>query len=94
MTLLASLKRAVVVLMLWLFLTAFAILVGAEINAESERQTRRDTTDGRDQPLGRRAAFAADTVGEANPRKPSKSKDNSKGRTGPSDVAKREKSRR
>ena len=34
----------VVVLMLWLFLSAFAILVGAELNAETERQTRRDTT--------------------------------------------------
>lgn len=34
----------VVVLMLWLFLSSFAILVGAELNAEAERQTRRDTT--------------------------------------------------
>lgn len=34
----------IIVLMLWLFLTAFIILLGAEINAETERQTRADTT--------------------------------------------------
>jgi membrane protein len=85
---------AVVVLMLWLYLTAFSVLVGAEINAESERQTRRDTTTGRERPLGRRAAYAADTVGEANPKKPSKSIDGSDGRDRPKDVARREKSRR
>ena len=54
---------AVVVLMLWLFLTAVVILIGAEVNAESERQTRRDTTEGEARPLGRRRAYAADTVG-------------------------------
>jgi membrane protein len=54
---------AVVVLMLWLFLTALAVLVGAEINGESERQTYADTTEGKEQPLGRRDAYAADTVG-------------------------------
>lgn len=50
----------VIVLMLWLFLSAFAILVGAELNAEAERQTRRDTTTGPPQPMGRRGANAAD----------------------------------
>lgn len=54
---------AVVVLLLWLFLTAFAILVGAEINAESERQTRRDTTRGPAGPSGERERRAAGTVG-------------------------------
>ena len=49
-----------IVLMLWLFLSAFAILVGAELNAETERQTRRDTTTGPPQPMGRRGAEAAD----------------------------------
>ncbi|WP_238164536.1 YihY/virulence factor BrkB family protein [Kribbella pittospori] len=37
---------AVVVLMLWLWLTAYAVLLGAEINAESEEQTVHDTTKG------------------------------------------------
>ncbi len=51
----------VIVLMLWFFLTAFAILIGAELNAEMEHQTRRDTTRGEPQPIGRRDAYVADT---------------------------------
>jgi len=54
---------AVVVVMLWLFLTGFAIIFGAEINAELERQTARDTTEGPEQPMGERGAEPADTVG-------------------------------
>jgi membrane protein len=54
---------AVVILLTWLLLSAYVILIGAEINAESERQTRKDTTVGPAQPLGRRGAYAADTVG-------------------------------
>jgi membrane protein len=54
---------AVVILMTWFLLTAYVILIGAEINAEMERQTRADTTEGPDKPLGRRGAHAADTVG-------------------------------
>ena len=52
-------------LMMWLWLTSSAILLGAEINSEIEHQTARDTTIGRDKPLGRRGAAMADTVGEA-----------------------------
>jgi membrane protein len=51
----------VIVLMLWLYLTAFVILLGAEFNAESERQTARDTTVGPPEPMGQRGAVAADT---------------------------------
>jgi len=54
---------AVVVLMLWLFITAMAVLTGAEINGESERQTLKDTTVGARRRLGQRDAYAADTVG-------------------------------
>lgn len=54
---------AVIIVMLWLFITALSIILGAEVNAEAERQTRRDTTDDRPQPLGQRRAYAADTVG-------------------------------
>ena len=56
---------AVVVLMLWLWLTAYAILLGAEINAESEEQTARDTTKGRPRPLGQRGAVKADSMPKA-----------------------------
>jgi membrane protein len=55
---------AVVVLLMWFLLSSYAILIGAEINAEMERQTTRDTTSGRDKPMGARGAYAADTVGE------------------------------
>jgi membrane protein len=56
---------AVVILLMWFLLSSYAILIGAEINAEMERQTRKDTTAGGDNPMGRRGAYAADTVGEA-----------------------------
>jgi len=54
---------AVVVFLFWLYLSALAILLGAEFNAELERQTKRDTTEGPEKPLGERGANAADTVG-------------------------------
>jgi membrane protein len=53
---------AIVVVMLWLYLTALMVILGAELNAELERQTRRDSTVGPPQPLGERGAYAADTV--------------------------------
>lgn len=53
---------AIVVLMLWLYLTTFVVIVGAELNAELERQTAVDTTAGPAKPLGDRDAYAADTV--------------------------------
>ena len=52
----------VVILMLWLFLTSFIILLGAEINSETEQQTARDTTKGPEQPMGERDAVKADTL--------------------------------
>jgi membrane protein len=52
----------VVVLMLWLYLTSYIVLLGAEINSESERQTRHDTTLGEPAPMGERGAAAADEV--------------------------------
>ena len=42
---------------------AAPFLIGAEINAEMERQTRKDTTTDGPRPLGQRRAYAADTVG-------------------------------
>jgi membrane protein len=52
----------IIVLMLWLMATVFAVLVGAEVNAEMEHQTARDTTIGGNKPLGQRAATVADEV--------------------------------
>jgi membrane protein len=54
----------VVVLLLWLYLTSYVVLLGAEINAEAERQTERDTTRGRPVPMGERHAVAADEVAD------------------------------
>ena len=56
---------AVIILLLWLFLSAFVVLLGAEIDAEIERQTVRDTTTGPERPMGQRDAEVADTVGES-----------------------------
>lgn len=52
----------VIVLLLWLYFTAYLVLIGAEINAESERQTELDSTRGSELPLGERRAVAADSV--------------------------------
>jgi membrane protein len=55
----------VVVVMLWLYISAFVAIAGAELNAELEHQTARDTTTGRPQAMGRRDAYMADTLGES-----------------------------
>jgi membrane protein len=52
----------VAVMLLWLWITSFAVLLGAEINAESEQQTAKDTTTGPEQPLGERGAVKADSL--------------------------------
>lgn len=53
---------AVIVLLLWFYLTAFVVLLGGQLNAELECQTARDTTAGEPEPMGRRGARVADTV--------------------------------
>jgi membrane protein len=53
-----------VVMLTWLYLSSFVVLFGAVVNAQSERQTRKDTTSGKPEPMGRRRAYAADTLGE------------------------------
>lgn len=55
---------AVVVMLMWMYISTYAVLFGAETNAEVERQTRRDTTEGKEEPMGARGAYAADTVGQ------------------------------
>jgi membrane protein len=55
----------VIILMFWLFLTAFVVLVGAELNTEMELQTVKDTTRGPQEPMGERGGHAADHVAES-----------------------------
>jgi membrane protein len=55
----------IIILMFWLFLSAFVVLLGAELNTEMELQTARDTTAGPEQPMGERQAHAADHVAAA-----------------------------
>jgi membrane protein len=53
---------AVVILLMWLFISAYVVLLGAELNAEMEHQTRFDTTTGEPRPMGEREAQMADRV--------------------------------
>jgi membrane protein len=54
----------VIILLMWLWISAFIVLLGAELNAEIEAQTSVDTTVGPDQPMGSRGAEKADNLGE------------------------------
>ena len=53
----------VIILLTWLYISAFVVLFGAVINAQSEKQTRRDSTTGPPKPMGVRGAVAADALG-------------------------------
>ena len=56
---------AVIGFMMWTWISVIILLVGAELNAELEHQTARDSTIGPPLPMGDRGAFMADTVGKA-----------------------------
>ena len=53
---------AVIILLFWLYISFYIVLIGAEINAELELQTAKDTTAGKPRPMGERGAFVADHV--------------------------------
>jgi membrane protein len=53
----------VVILLTWLYLSALMVMFGAAINAQSEKQTRKDSTEGPPAPMGERHARAADVLG-------------------------------
>ncbi|MCX7568196.1 YihY/virulence factor BrkB family protein [Sulfitobacter sp. F26169L] len=55
----------VIILLMWLWISAFIVLMGAELNAEVEAQTTSDTTVGPDEPMGSRGAEKADKLGDA-----------------------------
>ena len=53
---------AVVALLTWMYLSAYAFIIGAELNSEIEHQTAKDSTTGSPEPMGARGAWAADNV--------------------------------
>ncbi|MBJ3761630.1 YihY/virulence factor BrkB family protein [Maribius pontilimi] len=55
---------AVIALLMWLYLSAFSVLLGASLNAELEIRTRKDSTIGPDRPPGEREATVADEIVE------------------------------
>jgi hypothetical protein len=64
---------AVIILLFWLYISFYIVLLGAEINAELELQTAKDTTAGKPRPMGERGAFVADHVAGGKSRVPVKS---------------------
>lgn len=58
---------AVVVFLMWLYLSAYGVLLGALVNAEIERQTYCDTTAGPPRPPGQRGAVLADFIEDTVP---------------------------
>ncbi|WOI56018.1 YihY/virulence factor BrkB family protein [Palleronia sp. LCG004] len=53
---------AVIALLMWLYLSAFSVLLGASLNAELELRSRDDSTVGRERPPGAREAVVADRI--------------------------------
>lgn len=51
--------------MTWIWFSIVIILLGAELNAETEHQTAKDTTVGPPAPMGTRGAEMADTLGRS-----------------------------
>jgi membrane protein len=51
--------------MTWIWISSIVVLLGAELNAETEHQTAKDSTVGPPRPMGARGAAMADTVGAA-----------------------------
>jgi membrane protein len=47
-------------LLMWLYLGAYAVLIGAELDAETERHTWHDKTVSPEMPMGQRGAYVAD----------------------------------
>ena len=54
----------IMIFLTWIYAAAYALLLGAELNAELEHQTERDSTVGPEQPRGERQAWVADHVAE------------------------------
>ncbi len=53
---------AVIALLTWIYLSAYVLVIGAELNSEVEHQTGVDSTTGAPEPVGKRGAWAADEI--------------------------------
>ncbi len=53
---------AVIILLLWFYISAYVVLMGAQLNAELELVTGHDTTIGQERPPGHRRAYVADNI--------------------------------
>jgi membrane protein len=53
---------AVIAFLTWMYLSAYVLVIGAELNSEVEHQTVVDSTTGDPEPIGKRGAWAADEV--------------------------------
>ncbi len=53
---------AVIAFLTWMYLSAYVLVIGAELNSEVEHQTQVDSTTGDPLPIGKRGAWAADEV--------------------------------
>lgn len=61
----------VVILVTWMYLSAYVLLFGAELNSELEQQTAKDTTDEAPKPMGDRGAWSANHLASGDqPSKP------------------------
>ena len=54
----------IIILLTWIYLSAYALIFGAELNSEIEHQTAKDSTTGLPRPMGMRGAWAADHVAD------------------------------
>ena len=52
----------VVIMLMWLYISAYIIIFGAAINASAEQQTLVDSTIGPDKEVGERGATVADRL--------------------------------
>jgi len=55
----------VIILLMWLWLSAYIVLLGAELDGEMEAQTCKDSTIGPEKPMGSRGAVKADVLGKS-----------------------------
>lgn len=55
---------AIIGFLMWTWISVIILILGAKLNAEMEHQTAVDSTDGAPQPMGKRGAFMADTLGK------------------------------